>query len=148
MLERVEPIFDHMVSPVFQPFRNGGPLCAYFLIGQQQLKIFGEPPLALVEIWIEMVHPLFPALVGSLEVALLHKEPEGNVLPVYSFGVPSSLQKFQDDSFEEVDFFDAPLAPESVYPRNDNEELISQVHFWLIGEETGEDSQVKIVLDS
>ena len=80
-----------MISPIFQPFRNGGPLCAYFLIGQQQLKIFGESPLALIEIWVEMVHPLFPALVGSLEVTPLRKEPEGNVLPVDALGVPPSL---------------------------------------------------------
>lgn len=80
-----------MVSPVFQPFRDGRPLCAYFLVGQQQLKILSESPLALVEIRVEVVHPFFPALMRSLEVTLLHKEPERDVLPVYALVVAFSL---------------------------------------------------------
>lgn len=84
----------------------------------------------------------------SLEVTLLHKEPERDVLPVYALVVAFSLQKLQDYGLEEVDLLAAPLAPEPIDPRDDDKQLISQVYLWLVGEETSKDTEVDVDLNS
>lgn len=148
LFEGVEPILDHVVSPVSEFLRDGGPLCPYFLIGEQQFEILSEPPLALVDIWIEVIHPFLPALMRSLEVVLLDKEAKGDVLPVDALVLPLAIEELQHYALEEIYLLAAPLAPESVDPRDYDEQLVSQVDLGLVGEETAEDCGIDIDLDS
>jgi hypothetical protein len=132
-----------VVSPVFELFGDEGPFGADLMVGEHEFEILTETPLALVEFGVEVVRPFFPALVGSLEVALVHEESKGYVLPVYSISDVAAESGSLDTGREELDLFGRPFAFESVHFRDEDKELVFQVNFRLPRKGRSEDANLR-----
>lgn len=74
---RVEPVLYHVLSPhPVQSLRNTRPFCTKLARQSEQLDIFFDGPLLVVDHGVEVIVPHLPTVVGSSEELLIRATVE------------------------------------------------------------------------